>query len=82
MRTWLNDARSYIEPVGIGQVMRALGIGEVTESKAADFKCGDLVRDAWGSSKDELADREIQVYGSLGWQEYWQGSSKDLRVRK
>ena len=25
MRGWLNDAKSYIPPVGIGEVMRALG---------------------------------------------------------
>ena len=27
MRGWLNDVRSYIPPVGIGDVMRALGAG-------------------------------------------------------
>ena len=29
MRGWLNDAKSYIPPVGIGEVMRAGGIGRV-----------------------------------------------------
>jgi hypothetical protein len=43
MRNWLNDARSYIEPVKIGEVMRALGIGRVVESKTGRFKPGDLV---------------------------------------
>jgi len=44
MRNWLNDARSYIEPVKINEVMRALGIGHVIESKDSKFKAGDLVR--------------------------------------
>jgi NADPH-dependent curcumin reductase len=26
MRGWLNDAKSYIRPVGIGEVMRASGV--------------------------------------------------------
>jgi NADPH-dependent curcumin reductase CurA len=29
MRGWMNDARSYIPPVGIGEVMRAGVVGEV-----------------------------------------------------
>lgn len=43
MRNWLNDARSYIEPVKIGEVMRALGIGRVVDSKSERFRAGDLV---------------------------------------
>lgn len=43
MRNWLNDARSYIEPIEIGAVMRALGIGRVVESRSDKFKAGDLV---------------------------------------
>ena len=29
MRTWMNAGRSYVPPVEIGEVMRALGIGRV-----------------------------------------------------
>ena len=29
MRGWMNEGKSYIPPVGLGQVMRALGVGEV-----------------------------------------------------
>ena len=43
MRGWLNDAKSYIEPVQIGDVMRAGTVGEVVESKHADFAKGDYV---------------------------------------
>ena len=28
MRGWMNEGKSYIPPVGIGEVMRALGIGK------------------------------------------------------
>jgi NADPH-dependent curcumin reductase CurA len=43
MRGWMNDAKSYIAPVGIGEVMRAGGIGEVIASKNPAFKVGDVV---------------------------------------
>lgn len=43
MRNWLNDSRSYIEPVKIDEVMRALGIGRVVESRDAEFPEGQLV---------------------------------------
>ena len=32
MRGWLNDAKSYIPPVQIGEVMRAGTVGKVNES--------------------------------------------------
>jgi len=43
MRGWMNDAKSYIAPVGIGEVMRAGGIGVVLESKNPAFSAGDHV---------------------------------------
>jgi len=43
MRGWMNDARSYIPPVGIGEVMRAGGIGRVIASKNPDYAVDDLV---------------------------------------
>lgn len=43
MRGWMNDARSYIEPVAIGAVMRAGGIARVTESKHDGFAVGDHI---------------------------------------
>ena len=43
MRGWLNDVRSYVPPVGIGEVMRAGGVGTVTASKAGKFAVGDTV---------------------------------------
>jgi len=43
MRGWMNEGKSYIPPVGIGEVMRAGGIGKVIESKDPSFKPGDFV---------------------------------------
>src|SRR5215212_6926443 len=43
MRGWMNEGKSYIPPVGIGEVMRAGGIGTVIASKNAAFALGDTV---------------------------------------
>jgi NADPH-dependent curcumin reductase CurA len=43
MRGWMNEGKSYIAPVAIGEVMRAGGIGEVIASKNPGFKVGDTV---------------------------------------
>ena len=43
MRGWMNDARSYIAPVALGDVMRAGGIGTVIASKHPKFHTGDAV---------------------------------------
>lgn len=48
MRGWMNDAKSYIRPVGIGEVMRAGGIGVVVESKSSRFAVGDHVQGGTG----------------------------------
>lgn len=43
MRGRLNDAKSYIPPVQIGEVMRAGTVGKVIESKHEKFAVGDYV---------------------------------------
>lgn len=43
MRGWMNDSKSYIPPVGIGEVMRALGVGKVIASQSPAFAVGDYV---------------------------------------
>lgn len=43
MRGWMNEGKSYIPPVGIGEVMRAGGIGRVVASKNPAFAEGDVV---------------------------------------
>ena len=39
----MNEGKSYIKPVGIGEVMRAGTVGEIIESKNPAFAAGDFV---------------------------------------
>ena len=48
MRGWMNEGKSYIAPVEIGEVMRAGGLGRVTASKNPKFAVGDYVYGAIG----------------------------------
>ncbi len=48
MRGWMNEGKSYIPPVGIGEVMRALGVGQVIASNNPGFAVGDYVNGALG----------------------------------
>jgi NADPH-dependent curcumin reductase CurA len=43
MRGWMNEGKSYIPPVGLGEVMRAGGIGRVIASRHPGFAVGDAV---------------------------------------
>ncbi|MEO1729546.1 MAG: NADP-dependent oxidoreductase [Pseudomonadota bacterium] len=43
MRGWMVDAPSYIPPVGLGDVMRAGGVGTVIATKSDKFAVGDAV---------------------------------------
>jgi NADPH-dependent curcumin reductase CurA len=42
-RGWLNDVRSYVPPVALGEVMRSWGVGQVVASGHPDFAPGQLV---------------------------------------
>jgi len=48
MRGWMNDRRSYIPPVAIGEVMRALALGRVISSRNPNYAAGDYVYGALG----------------------------------
>jgi hypothetical protein len=48
MRGWMNDTKSYIAPIQLGEIVRALAIGEVTVSKDPGFATGDLVAGLFG----------------------------------
>jgi NADPH-dependent curcumin reductase len=78
MRGWLNDAKSYIPPVGIGEVMRAGGIGRVVASRHAGFSVGDIVtgtpgvQEYWTVAADEikrsgLAKIDLRVGSATQW---------------
>jgi NADPH-dependent curcumin reductase CurA len=56
MRGWMNDRRSYIRPVGIGDVMRAIAVGRVVESRIPSFVAGDYVTGAFGVQEYALTD--------------------------
>ena len=43
MRGWMNEGKSYIPPVGIGEIMRAGTLGEVLQSNNPAFSPGDYV---------------------------------------
>ena len=48
MRGWMNEGKSYIAPVGLGDVMRAGGVGRVVASKNPNFAVGDHVNAGLG----------------------------------
>ena len=48
MRGWMNDVKSYIRPIAIGELIRAVGIGRVIESKHPRFAVGDHVSGMFG----------------------------------
>jgi NADPH-dependent curcumin reductase CurA len=51
MRGWMSEGKSYIAPVGIGEVMRAGGVGKVIASKHPAFAMGDYVSGALGTQE-------------------------------
>ncbi len=42
-RIWLTDHGGYMQPVQVGEPMRAMGIGQVVESRNPSYSKGDLV---------------------------------------
>ena len=60
MRGWMDDVRSYIPPVGIGEVMRAGGVGVVMASGHPDFAVGQHVsggpgvQEYWAVAADQV----------------------------
>ncbi|MBT8139125.1 MAG: NADP-dependent oxidoreductase [Gammaproteobacteria bacterium] len=56
---WMSpDPESYIPPVGLGEVMRSSGLGEVVESNNPDFAVGDRVRGMIGWAEYILSNGE------------------------
>ncbi|MFC0252611.1 NADP-dependent oxidoreductase [Massilia consociata] len=71
MRGWMNEGKSYIRPVAIGEVMRAGGLGIVIASKSPRFKVGDYVAGGtgvqryWAGSADDKAAAFTKIDPSL-----------------
>ncbi|MBC8023727.1 MAG: NADP-dependent oxidoreductase [Burkholderiales bacterium] len=56
MRGWMNEGKSYIRPVEIGEVMRAGAAGEVVASRHPGFKAGDTVAGTFGVQQFAISD--------------------------
>lgn len=56
MRGWMNEGKSYIEPVKIGDVMRAFGGGRVIASQHPGFAVGDHVTGVFGIQEYAISD--------------------------
>jgi NADPH-dependent curcumin reductase CurA len=56
MRGWMNEVRSYVPPVGIGEVMRGLGLGRVTDSRHPAFRVGERVSGQFGIQRFAVSD--------------------------
>jgi len=58
MRGWMNDARSYVAPVKLGEVMRAGAAGIVEKSNNPAFAVGDAVQGAFGVQQYAVSNGE------------------------
>jgi NADPH-dependent curcumin reductase CurA len=56
MRGWMANFRSYVPPVGIGEVMRGHCTARVLESRHPDYEVGDVVVGAFGWQDYALSD--------------------------
>ena len=56
MRGWISDRKSYIPPVPVGDVMRALGLGRIIASKNPNFAVGDYVSGMPGAQEYAISD--------------------------
>jgi NADPH-dependent curcumin reductase len=56
MRGWMNEGRSYVPPVGIGEVMRAGAAGRVLASRHPKYAAGDHVVGMFGVQEYAVSD--------------------------
>jgi NADPH-dependent curcumin reductase CurA len=66
MRGWLNDVKSYVPPVQIGEVMRASSVGQVIESNNPDYAVGDFVSGMFGWQEFAISDGKPGIMGRIG----------------
>ncbi len=60
MRGWMEDRPSYLPPVGIGEVMRGMAVGEVAASNLEGYAAGDLVSGMTGWQEWALGDAGLR----------------------
>jgi NADPH-dependent curcumin reductase CurA len=56
MRGWMNEGRSYVPPVGIGDVMRGGAVSRVVASNNPKFQAGDHVVGMFGIQEYAVSD--------------------------
>jgi NADPH-dependent curcumin reductase CurA len=56
IRTWMDDAPGYLPPIGIDEVIRAGGIGEVVESRNDAYPVGQMLFGVTGWQDYVIAD--------------------------
>jgi NADPH-dependent curcumin reductase CurA len=61
MRGWMNEGRSYVPPVDLGEVMRAYAVGTVEASNNPAFKPGEAVQGLFGVQRYALSKGERVV---------------------
>lgn len=76
MRGWVSAVANYSQPVGIGEVMRSRGVGEVVASRHPDYRVGDTLVGWFGWQEFTLSDgtgiirrvseKDIPLSASLG----------------
>jgi NADPH-dependent curcumin reductase CurA len=58
MRGWMNEGRSYVPPVKLGEVMRGGAAGIVEKSNNPAFKAGDSVQGVFGVQRYAVSNGE------------------------
>jgi len=75
MRGWMNEARSYVPPVAIGETMRSYSAGIVDKSNNPAFKVGDAVQGVLGVQRYAISkgERVVKVDTSQAPLQRWIG---------
>jgi NADPH-dependent curcumin reductase CurA len=75
MRGWVNDTKSYVPPVAIGETMRGYSAGIVEKSNNPAFKPGDAVQGLFGVQHYAISDgsRVVKVDVSQAPLQRWIG---------
>ena len=56
MRGWVSAVANYSEPVAVGEVMRAIAVGEVAESRRPGYAPGEIVCGLFGWQEFAISD--------------------------
>ncbi|NHZ95287.1 NADP-dependent oxidoreductase [Massilia sp. CCM 8734] len=71
MRGWMNEGKSYIRPVAIGETMRAGGVGVIVASKSDKFALGDTVsggtgvQQYWVGAADDKSGNFYKIFPAM-----------------